>query len=91
MYFTRKLKHIADGKAYLDDDTSDLERLERDVAVLCEKLGGPTHSQALALVAEFMARLESTEKPWTGGKVALARALISQVKSNISLEQSRDG
>jgi hypothetical protein len=90
MFFTRKLKHVADGKAYLDEGTAELERLERDVANLCAKLGGPAHSQALALVAEFTVRLESTEKPWTGGKVALARALLSQVKSNISLQLDRE-
>jgi hypothetical protein len=90
MYFTRKRGHIADGKAYIDAETAEVERLERDVVLLCSKIGGPARSQALELIDEFTRRLESTEKPWTGGQVALAREILSQVKSNNSLQRDRD-
>jgi hypothetical protein len=90
MFFTRKREHIADGKSYVDAETAELERLEREVALLCKKIGRPARSQALELVAQFTRRLESTEKPWTGSQVALAREILSQVKSNISLQADRE-
>ena len=90
MYFTRKREHIADGRKYQDERTGELESLEREVAVLSEKLGVPTQSQALALVAEFSARLANTENSWAGGKVALARELLARVKHGASLERTRE-
>jgi hypothetical protein len=89
LYFTRKLPFLADGRRYQDDKIAQLERLERSVSELHQRIGDPDLGPVVATVEAFAAGLKDGAALGSGGRVALARELLTRLTSNNRFERSR--
>ena len=72
-YLSRKTSHAFDGKKWRNARTGELERLEKEILALREKLGEPVAEGPIAVVHDFVAAREAANDRYHGGIERLQR------------------
>jgi len=76
-YLSRKYSPYLAGKQYRDTGT--LESLEREVVRLRRKLKVDVPGPVVGLLEECVERVQAEIKPWAGGRVAIAKAVLAKL------------
>jgi len=80
MYLDRKRPHSFAGKFWQSKEVSEIERLEKDIIKLREKLGEPIPGELVALVEEYNEKQEVAKDSLRGGQEHIAREILNRLK-----------
>ena len=80
MYLNRKRPHMFAGKFWRSKEVSEIERLEKDVIKLREKLGEPVPGELVGLVEEYNEKQEVAKDSLRGGQEHIAREILNRLK-----------
>jgi len=78
-YRSRKYSPYLAGKQCRDTNTGTLESLEREVVRLRRKLKVDVPGPVVGLLEECVERVQAEIKPWAGGRVAIAKAVLAKL------------
>ena len=80
LYFSRKVRFLFDGKCWRDKDTAYIEKLEKDIYVLRQKLHEPISNSYTNLINQFMQGRE-IRKDWNdGGEKPIVLNMLKQLQ-----------
>lgn len=79
-YLRRKDAIFGEGKSWRDARTAELERLEKDIVTLRERLGEPMAESAVAVVQEYVAKRAAAKDRHDGGDAHLRKEALLKLE-----------